>query len=128
MTDITIAVPEDLKERAERMAAERGASLEEFVRETLERHLRAEERSWSEDPFFAAREIWNTTCPEGEHPLDGMMEEAQEFVRQINEERERLSKLPRSEDPLFKDVPYYDGPAPSDLSERHDHYLYGDRD
>src|SRR5262245_53225747 len=128
MTDITIAVPEDLKERAERTAAERGTSLEEFVRDTLERRLRAVERPWSEDPFFADRETWKGPTPEGEHPLDGIIGEAQEFARQVNEERERLSKLPRSEDPLFKDVPYYDGPAPSDLSERHDHYLYGDKD
>jgi hypothetical protein len=129
MTEITIAVPEDLKERAERMAAERGASLEEFVRETLEKHLRAVERPWSEDPFFADREVWEgSTPPEEEHPFEAVFREAQEFAKQVLEERERLAKLPRSEDPLFKDVPYYDGPAPSDLSARHDHYLYGDKD
>ena len=126
MTDITIAVPEDLKERAERTAAERGTSLEEFVREAVERRLRSLERPLSEDPFFA--EDWNAPCPEGEHPLDGIIGEAQEFVRQINEERERLSKLPRSEDPLFKDVEVYTGPVPPDISARHDHYLYGEDD
>jgi len=125
MTDITIAVPEDLKERAERTAAERGTSLEEFVRETLERRLGAVERTWSDDYLYSDG---NEPCPEGEHPLDEAFREAQEFVKKVNEERERLSKLPRSEDPLFKDVPYYDGPAPSDLSERHDYYLYGDKD
>jgi hypothetical protein len=128
MTDITIAVPEDLKERAERMAAERGASLEEFVRETLERRLRAVERPWSEDPFFADREVWNGPAPEGEHPLDGAMREAQEFAKKVDEERERLSKLPRSEDPLFKDVEVYTGSVPPDISARHDHYLYGEDD
>jgi hypothetical protein len=34
----------------------------------------------------------------------------------------------RLEDPLFSNVPVYDGPAPEDLSEEHDRYLYGDRD
>jgi hypothetical protein len=66
------------------------------------------------------------TSPD-EHPLDALMREAQEFAKKIDAERERLSKLPRSEDPLFKDVEVYDGPVPSDLSERHDDYLYGDK-
>lgn len=30
------------------------------------------------------------------------------------------------EDPLFEDV-VFDGPAPRDLSRRHDEYLYGDK-
>jgi len=128
MTEITIVVPEDLKEQAERTAAEKGTSLEEFVRETLEKRLRAVERPWSEDPFFADREAWNTPCPEGEHPLDAAFREAQEFVKEVEEERERLSKLPRSEDPLFKDVEVYTGPVPPDISARHDHYLYGEDD
>ena len=29
-------------------------------------------------------------------------------------------------DPLFADHAVYDGPVPSDLSEQHDDYLYGD--
>jgi hypothetical protein len=66
--------------------------------------------------------------PEDRHPLDDDMQEIQEFVRRCEEERRRNATLPWSEDPLFKDVPIYDGPAPSDLSERHDYYLYGDKD
>jgi len=30
------------------------------------------------------------------------------------------------EDPLFADTATYAGPAPDDLSERHDDYLYGE--
>jgi hypothetical protein len=62
--------------------------------------------------------------PEDDHPFDAVFREAQEFAKKVEEERERLSKLPLSEDPLFKDVAVYDGPVPSDLSERHDYYLY----
>jgi len=62
--------------------------------------------------------------PGDEHPFEAVFREAQEFAKKVDEERERLSKLPRSEDPLFKDVVVYDGPVPSDLSERHDYYLY----
>ncbi|MFW6012510.1 MAG: CopG family transcriptional regulator [bacterium] len=32
----------------------------------------------------------------------------------------------RQDDPLFRDVPIYDGEVPSDLSEEHDRYLYGE--
>jgi hypothetical protein len=79
MTQVTIALPEDLMERAEKTAAESGASLDEIVRDSLERYLRTLERPWSEDPFFADRRV-------------------------------------------------YEGSAPADLSERHDDYLYGDKD
>lgn len=129
MTDITIAVPEDLKERAERTAAEKGASLEEFVRETLESRLGAvtpPDLGERHDDYLYSD--GNEPCPEGEHPLDEAFREAQEFVKKVNEERERLSKLPRSEDPLFKDVEVYTGPVPPDISARHDHYLYGEDD
>lgn len=118
MSDITIVLPDDLKERAERTAAEKGTSLEEFVRDTVERRLRTEERACD----------GNGPRPEDEHPLDAAFREAQEFVKKVNEERERLSKLPRSEDPLFKDVEVYTGPVPPDISARHDHYLYGEDD
>jgi len=30
----------------------------------------------------------------------------------------------RSDNPPLADSPVYDGPAPSDLAEQHDHYLY----
>lgn len=66
--------------------------------------------------------------PEEEHPFEAVYREALEFARKVDEERERLSKLPRSEDPLFKDVEVYTGPVPPDLSERHDDYLYGEDD
>jgi hypothetical protein len=79
MTNVTIPLPEDLKELAERTAADRGTSLEQFVRETLERRLRLLSLPWSEDPFFADREV-------------------------------------------------YEGPAPADGAERHDDYIYGDKD
>ena len=51
------------------------------------------------------------------HPLDDDMREMQAFVRQMEEERRRNAKLPRSEDPLFKNVPVYKGPVPADFSE-----------
>jgi hypothetical protein len=73
----------------------------------------------------------NTAIPLSEadrHPLDDEMREMQEFVRQMEEERRRNAKLPRSEDPLFKNVPVFKGPVPADLSERHDDYLFGDAD
>jgi hypothetical protein len=61
------------------------------------------------------------------HPLDDEMLEMQELVHQMEEERRRSAKLPRSEDPLFKNVPVFRGPVPADLSERHDDYFYGDQ-
>jgi hypothetical protein len=66
--------------------------------------------------------------PEDEHPFDVVMRGAEEFARQVLEERERNAQLPWDEDPLFKNVLVYDGPAPSNLSEKHDDYLYGDGD
>jgi hypothetical protein len=66
--------------------------------------------------------------PEDDHPFEADFREAQEFAKKLLEERERNALLPWSEDPLFKDVPVYDGPAPPDLSARHDDYLYGDED
>ncbi len=76
MTHVTIAIPEDLMARVEKTAAESGASLDDLVRDSLERYLRRLERPWSEDSFFGDRRV-------------------------------------------------YEGPAPSDLSERHDDYLNG---
>ena len=34
----------------------------------------------------------------------------------------------RAADPFFRDHAVFEGPAPADLSERHDDYLYGDED
>ena len=33
----------------------------------------------------------------------------------------------RAEDPLFANISVFQGDAPSDLSQNHDEYLYGDR-
>ena len=65
---------------------------------------------------------------EQEHPFEAHFRQAQEYARQVLEERKRNARLPRSEDPLFKDVEVYDGPVPADLSARHDDYLYGEDD
>ncbi len=59
-----------------------------------------------------------------QHPFDVLMREAEEFARQALEEREKNAQLPWDEDPLFKNVPVYNGPVPADSSERHDDYLY----
>jgi hypothetical protein len=66
--------------------------------------------------------------PEDEHPFEAIMREAKEFARTLLEERERNGQLPWEEDPLFKDVPVYDGPVPADSSERYEDYLYGEDD
>ena len=65
MTRVTIALPDELKERAERTAAEKGTSLEEFLRETVERRLKRLELPWTEDPFFADQTVY-----EGPIPID----------------------------------------------------------
>jgi hypothetical protein len=64
----------------------------------------------------------------GGDPFDEAMREAEELARKILEKRERNAQLPWDEDPFFKDVLVYDGPAPADGSERHDDYIYGDMD
>jgi len=48
-----------------------------------------------------------------------------ELIRETLERR--LEGVPGDDDPLFKDVPVYEGPVPADLSEQHDRYLYGER-
>lgn len=63
MTNVTIPLPDDLKELAERNAAERGTSLEEFLRETVERRLKRLTLPWSEDPFFADKEVYDGPAP-----------------------------------------------------------------
>lgn len=40
----------------------------------------------------------------------------------------RKLELPWSEDPFFAHRKVYDGPVPADIAERHDDYLYGDKD
>lgn len=66
--------------------------------------------------------------PEDRQAVEEIFREVDAFAHQILEERRRNALLPRSEDPLFKDVPLYDGPVPPDVSERHDDYLYGEED
>lgn len=63
MTNVTIPLPDDLKELAERNAQQRGTSLEEFLRETVERRLKRLELPWSEDPFFADKEVYKGSTP-----------------------------------------------------------------
>ena len=76
MKRTTIMLPEDLRRRAMTRARQRGVSLGELIRDSLD----------------AA--------------LPGVSYEA-------------------GSDPLFEDV-VFDGPAPRDLSTRHDKYLYDD--
>jgi hypothetical protein len=63
MAKVTIPLPDELKALAERHAKNRGTSLEEFLRETVERRLKRLERPWSEDPFFADKNIYKGSTP-----------------------------------------------------------------
>jgi hypothetical protein len=78
MKRTTIMLPDDLRRRAVFRARQRGVSLGELIRESLD----------------AA-------------------------VPQVNYEA--------GPDPLFQDV-VFDGPAPSDLSRRHDKYVYDEEE
>ena len=51
-----------------------------------------------------------------------------EFVREAVEKavRDPKPKRKRARDPLWDDVPVYDGPVPADISINHDKYLYDD--
>jgi hypothetical protein len=49
-----------------------------------------------------------------------------ELVRQAVEARIGTPPASAAQDPLFRDVPVYRGPAPADLSTEHDRYLYED--
>ena len=51
-----------------------------------------------------------------------------ELIRDSLETRLKNLKRPRSGDPLFSNIPIFQAPVPTDLSERHDDYLYGDDD
>ena len=78
MTRTTVMLPDQLKGRARQLARERGISLGQLIRESLEAALKD----------------------------DGMSSSRR--------------------DPLFSDTGVYRGDeAPSDLSLRHDEYLYG---
>jgi hypothetical protein len=51
-----------------------------------------------------------------------------ELIREALAERLLALDRPRSEDPLFKEPAYFHGPAPSDIAENHDDYLYEGED
>lgn len=78
MKRTTIMLPEELRHRAIRKARQRGVSLGEVIRESLEASL-----------------------PSGTYEA--------------------------ASDPLFESV-VFDGPAPRDLSAKHDRYLYDDQE
>ncbi len=56
---------------------------------------------------------------------DALFAEAQQFARQLVEERERSAASPQGRDPFFEDREFWKGPTPGDLALRHDDYLYG---
>lgn len=76
MKRTTVMLPEDLRRRARSRARQRGVSLGELIRDSLDASL-----------------------PHASYDSE--------------------------RDPLFEDV-VFDGPAPRDLSRRHDKYLYDD--
>ena len=49
-----------------------------------------------------------------------------ELIRQALEAHLQPVQSTSEPDPLFADVPLYDGPVPPDGAENHDRYLYGD--
>ena len=51
---------------------------------------------------------------------------AQDDSRLAKQQAKAAPKRPRREDPLFSDAPVSKGLGTTDLSERHDEYLYGD--
>jgi hypothetical protein len=52
----------------------------------------------------------------------------EEFVRESVELRLGSPELSWSTDPFLSDREVWEGPGPSDMSESHDDYLYGDKD
>jgi hypothetical protein len=61
----TIVLPDDLKERAQRQAQERGVSLAALIRDALESHLAGTGASAADDPMLSDRAVWT-----GESPRD----------------------------------------------------------
>jgi hypothetical protein len=49
-----------------------------------------------------------------------------EIIRESLENWLQSRKKPNAGDPLFRDVPVYEGPVPEDYSIDHDKYLYGE--
>ena len=58
MKRTTVMIPEDLKNRASRRASSTGISLGGFIRESLERALRADTTVMNDDPFLTDNAIY----------------------------------------------------------------------
>jgi len=58
MKRTTVMIPEDLKNRASRRASSTGISLGGFIRESLERALRADTTVMNDDPFLTDNAVY----------------------------------------------------------------------
>ena len=58
MKRTTVMIPEDLKNRASRRASSTGISLGGFIRESLERALRADNAVMNDDPFLTDNAVY----------------------------------------------------------------------
>ena len=58
MRRTTVMIPEDLKNRASRRASSTGISLGGFIRESLERALRADTTVMNDDPFLTDNAVY----------------------------------------------------------------------
>jgi len=58
MKRTTVMIPEDLKNRASRRASSTGISLGGFIRESLERALRANTAVMNDDPFLTDNAVY----------------------------------------------------------------------
>ncbi|GMQ79828.1 MAG: hypothetical protein BMS9Abin03_269 [Thermodesulfobacteriota bacterium] len=58
MKRTTVMIPEDLKNRASRRASSTGISLGGFIRESLERALRADTAVMNDDPFLTDNAVY----------------------------------------------------------------------
>lgn len=107
------------------------AEEREFARQLLEERRKNALLPRSEDPFFLDDEVL-----EGYVPAD-LSARHDEYLAQPFEENSRSSlellivealrsRIETFEDPLFGTYAVYEGPAPNDLSERHDNYLYSE--
>lgn len=62
MTHTTVALPEELRERAERSAEEMGISLDEFIRGSVEERIDNLEAR-RKDPLFAYQGVYTGPAP-----------------------------------------------------------------
>lgn len=60
----TIMLPEELRNRAMKKAAEMGVSLGELIRDSLDRLLRPSEHSAGDDPLFSDDAVFTGESPE----------------------------------------------------------------